>query len=107
MSDPGPIRHAQARSGPKIAYLAEGTGHGGQRCGLFWLGGFKSVMTGTKAEALAELARETKRACLRFDYSGHGASEGLFTEGTISAWLDQSVRMFLSHTQGPQIVVGS
>ena len=32
---------------------------------------------------------------------------GIFTEGTISAWLDQSVHMFRHHTEGPRIVVGS
>src|SRR5204863_412025 len=40
--------------------------------GLFWLGGFKSDMKGTKAEALSEWARQNGRACVRFDYSGHG-----------------------------------
>ena len=41
----------------------------------FWLGGFKSDMKGTKAEALDRWAAEHGRACLRFDYSGHGESE--------------------------------
>jgi pimeloyl-ACP methyl ester carboxylesterase len=74
---------------------------------MFWLGGFKSAMTGTKAEALADMARATRRRCLRFDYSGHGQSAGLFTDGTISLWLEQSVHMFLTHTRGKRIIVGS
>jgi pimeloyl-ACP methyl ester carboxylesterase len=43
---------------------------------VVWLGGFKSDMTGTKAQALADWARERHRAYVRFDYFGHGASTG-------------------------------
>ena len=35
--------------------------------GLFWLGGFKSDMGGTKAEALSAHAQKTGRAIVRFD----------------------------------------
>ena len=58
--------------------------------GLFWLGGFKSDMKGTKAEALSAWARQQGRACVRFDYSGHGESGGTFEAGTIGRWLDES-----------------
>src|SRR6185312_15647948 len=51
--------------------------------GLVWLGGFKSDMKGTKAEALDRWAAAEGRACLRFDYSGHGESSGDFRDGTI------------------------
>jgi pimeloyl-ACP methyl ester carboxylesterase len=91
---------------PPIAYLIDGQSNLG-RCGMVWLGGFKSDMTGSKAEALAALGRETRRPCLRFDYSGHGASGGDFMDGTISAWLDQSCHMFLAHGEGRRILVGS
>jgi pimeloyl-ACP methyl ester carboxylesterase len=100
------INHEELRSGLRIAYLADGP-EDGRRCGFFWLGGFMSDMTGIKAGALADLARGAGRPCLRFDYSGHGASTGEMTEGTISQWLDQSVHMFRRHTKGPRIVVGS
>jgi pimeloyl-ACP methyl ester carboxylesterase len=100
------IKFENAPDGLRIAYRLDGPGGSG-RCGIVWLGGFKSDMTGSKAETLAALARETRRPCLRFDYSGHGASEGVFTEGTISAWLDQSCHMVLTHTRGPQVLVGS
>lgn len=74
--------------------------------GFFWLGGYKSDMTGGKAESLAELARREGRPFLRFDYSGHGASGGRFEDGTISGWLAQA-RHFFERSQGPRIVVGS
>jgi hypothetical protein len=55
--------------------------------GVFWMGGFKSDMKGTKAEVLAQWARENGRSCVRFDYSGHGESGGDFIAGTIGGWL--------------------
>lgn len=75
--------------------------------GLFWLGGFKSDMKGTKAEALSAWARQNGRACVRFDYSGHGESGGAFRDGTIGRWLEESLAVFEAHAQGPQVVVGS
>lgn len=107
MSENRRISYEEGAAGLRIAYLQDGPKDETGRCGLFWLGGFKSEMTGTKATALAELADRTGRPCLRFDYSGHGASAGDFTEGTISAWLEQSLHMFRRHTRGPQVVVGS
>jgi len=79
----------------------------GKGPGLFWLGGFKSDMKGTKAEALDSWAAQQSRACTRFDYSGHGESGGDFSEGTISRWLEDSVAVFNQFCRGPQIVIGS
>jgi pimeloyl-ACP methyl ester carboxylesterase len=75
--------------------------------GLFWLGGFKSDMKGTKAEALSQWARENSRSCVRFDYSGHGESGGDFREGTIGRWLEESLAVFEAQAHGPQVVIGS
>ncbi|HVV61807.1 MAG TPA: alpha/beta hydrolase [Pseudolabrys sp.] len=79
----------------------------GKGPGLFWLGGFKSDMKGTKAEALDRWAEEHGRACIRFDYSGHGESGGQFTDGTIGRWLEESVAVFSHECRCPQIVIGS
>ena len=54
-----------------------------ERPGIVWLGGFKSDMLSTKAERLDQWAASEGRASLRFDYSGHGESGGLFEDGTI------------------------
>jgi len=75
--------------------------------GLVWLGGFNSDMTGTKAQAVAQWAAEHGRACVRFDYSGHGESGGNFRDGSISQWLAESLAVFFAYCRGPQIVVGS
>ena len=75
--------------------------------GLFWLGGFKSDMKGTKAAALDAWAEQQGRACVRFDYSGHGESGGDFTQGTIGRWLEESLAVYARFARGPQVVVGS
>jgi pimeloyl-ACP methyl ester carboxylesterase len=75
--------------------------------GLFWLSGFNSDMKGTKALALDAWAAEQGRACVRFDYSGHGESGGALTDGTIGRWLEESVAVFERFCRGPQVVIGS
>jgi pimeloyl-ACP methyl ester carboxylesterase len=89
----------------RIACLQEPAGPG--RPGLVWLCGLKSEMTSTKAAAVADWALTQNLACLRFDYSGHGISDGPFEEGTIGRWLEEAEAAFCSLTQGPQILVGS
>jgi pimeloyl-ACP methyl ester carboxylesterase len=87
----------------RIAFRADA----GDEPGLLWLGGFKSDMGGIKARALAAWAAEHKRACVRFDYSGHGESGGAFADGTIGRWLEESLAVFAACCRGRQIVIGS
>ena len=79
----------------------------GSAPGLLWLGGFHSDRKGTKAQALDAWAAEQSRACVRFDYSGHGESGGAFTDGTIGRWLAEAVAVFDQFCRGPQVVIGS
>jgi pimeloyl-ACP methyl ester carboxylesterase len=79
----------------------------GANPGLFWLGGFKSDMKGTKAEALDLWGKPHGRAVTRFDYSGHGESGGKFVDGTIGRWLEESLAVYRAFCRGPQVVVGS
>ena len=79
----------------------------GSASGLFWLSGFNSDMRGTKAIALDAWAAERNRACVRFDYSGHGESGGAFVDGTIGRWLEETVAVFEQFCAGPQVVIGS
>lgn len=78
----------------------------GKTPGIFWLGGFRSDMAGSKAMALDALGAEMGLAVTRFDYSGHGISGGDFDLGTISRWLEEAEAV-LARIQGPQIIVGS
>lgn len=93
------------RPGVRLACLGR-RGKAG-RTGFLWLGGFNSDMTGSKAEALDALAGARGRPCLRFDYSGHGRSQGRLDDGTISLWLEEAAAVFTRLTEGPTVVVGS
>ena len=53
------------------------------RPGVLFLGGLASDMEGTKANYLAQWCQSNKESFLRFDYSGHGKSDGIFTDGSI------------------------
>lgn len=98
-------------------FLEVGTGAGIRRIavrprsgtgpGAIWLGGFKSDMKGTKAQALDEWAAGKGRAYVRFDYSGHGESSGDFRDGTVGQWLEESVAVYRKFCQGPQLLIGS
>ncbi|MEM7214915.1 MAG: alpha/beta hydrolase [Pseudomonadota bacterium] len=80
----------------------------GMTPGLVWLGGYRSDMIGTKAEALDEWASQHGYACCRHDYSGHGESGGDFIDGTISRWLEESLAVFDRFcAEGRHVLVGS
>jgi alpha/beta superfamily hydrolase len=46
------------------------------------------------------MGREQGRACVRFDYSGHGESGGAFIDGTIGRWLEESIACSSSSAAG-------
>ncbi len=74
---------------------------------VVWMGGFRSDMAGTKAEALARWAAERGRAYVRFDYFGHGESEGDFREGTITRWRADALAVLDELAPRPVVPVGS
>jgi pimeloyl-ACP methyl ester carboxylesterase len=96
-------------AGAELRQIAFRRRHSQQRnrAGLVWLSGFKSDMASTKAQALDDYCMKSGRALLRFDYSGHGASGGLFEAGTVTRWLEEALAVFRAATTGPQVLVGS
>ncbi|MCC7265758.1 MAG: alpha/beta hydrolase [Caulobacteraceae bacterium] len=93
----------QQPDGEEIAWRrAEGAGPT-----VVWLGGFRSDMAGTKAQALADWALAKGRGYVRFDYLGHGESSGAFERGTITRWREDSLAVIDALTQGPLVLVGS
>lgn len=74
---------------------------------VVWLGGFRSDMAGTKAQALADWAIATGRSYVRFDYFGHGESEGDFAQGTITRWRDDALAVLDQLVMGQAVLVGS
>ncbi|MFO1149847.1 MAG: alpha/beta hydrolase [Alsobacter sp.] len=73
---------------------------------VVWLGGFRSDMASSKADHLDRWAAGRGQSYLRFDYSGHGLSEGRFEEGTIGRWLEDA-RAALAEAGPAPILVGS
>jgi pimeloyl-ACP methyl ester carboxylesterase len=74
---------------------------------LMFLPGYASDMEGTKALALDAFAEARGLAMLRFDYSGTGASDGEFAEGTLGGWLDEALHLIDHLADGPVILIGS
>ena len=103
--------------GGDLQLLAVGTGAArreiavraqpGRGPAVLWCGGFKSDMGGTKAVHLAEWAARAAGAYVRFDYSGHGESEGRFEDGTISRWAEEARAVLDAFCPGETVVVGS
>src|ERR1700741_3716698 len=89
--------------GERLAWR-RGTGAGPT---VVWLSGYRSDMTGTKAEALADWAKDAGRGYLRFDYFGHGESSGDFVQGTITRWREDALAVIEELTEGPRLLVGS
>ena len=79
----------------------------GRSPGVVFLPGYKSDMTGAKALETEAFCRSDGRACLRLDYSGHGASGGRFEDGTISRWTEDALALIDRLTEGKLILIGS
>ena len=90
----------------KIAYK-KFEGKFTNRPGIIFLGGLASDMEGTKAIFLEKWCYSNKISFLRFDYSGHGKSNGIFTDGSILSWFEDALAILDDLTTGKQILVGS
>lgn len=99
------VSHFTTPQNRRLAYRQTEATPGQPR--FVWLSGFKSDMQGSKVLALEAWAKERGYGFLAFDYSGHGASEGDFVDGTIGAWREDTLAAIDELTQGPQILVGS
>lgn len=98
------LKYTQSSEGHKLAYKQS---VGDSPLGYIWCGGLKSDMEGGKATTLHDWADGRGSSYLRFDYFGHGESEGRFRDGTISQWTRDTLHMIDNHTTGPQVIIGS
>jgi alpha-beta hydrolase superfamily lysophospholipase len=103
MTDLQFIEHGTGPTRSRIAVKAF-TGNGPR---VFFFGGFHSNMESTKASVVAEWAKSRGNSVVRFDYSGHGRSERLFEECTLSDWLADSLAVLKHFDDQPRILVGS
>ncbi|XP_007249042.2 abhydrolase domain containing 10, depalmitoylase b [Astyanax mexicanus] len=97
------VQYASRPNLPKLAYQRVK----GKSPGVVFLPGYGLNMSGQKAEALQDFCKSLGHSYLRFDYTGHGASEGTFSEGTIGTWKKDVLFILDEVAEGPQILVGS
>ena len=92
-------------NGVKLAFNHTPADH---HTGVIFCGGFNSSRNGQKALALEAICAREKIPYTRFDYSGHGDSDGKFNEGSIDTWLSDTLCIF-DHIEKPQrhILIGS
>ena len=97
------VEFLETDAGRRIAYVkTEGRGPT-----VVFLGGFMSDMEGSKAQYLEAWAQAEGRAYVRFDYSGHGQSDGRFVDGVIGDWCADARAVIEAVAQGPLVLVGS
>ena len=88
---------------PPLAYARQA----GRAPTVVFLPGFASDMEGEKARFVAAFCAARGQAVLRFDYSGHGASDGHFEEGTIGRWRHDALDVIDALSDGPLLLIGS
>jgi pimeloyl-ACP methyl ester carboxylesterase len=74
---------------------------------VVFLCGFRSDMSGTKAEALDAFCAARGQGFLRFDYFAHGVSSGDFADATIGRFLGDTLAVIDKLTEGKLVLVGS
>ena len=103
MSDEISPHYLKGPRGGRLAYnQLEGKGPT-----VVFLGGLMSDMGGTKAVFLENWARLRGQPFLRFDYSGHGASDEKFTDGSVLDWAEDAAHIIDHLTEGQVLLVGS
>ncbi|PCI54930.1 MAG: alpha/beta hydrolase [Alphaproteobacteria bacterium] len=93
----------------RLAYVRTASSEGGHSLpAVLFLGGFKSDMMGTKAIYLEAQCTARGQEFVRFDYTGHGLSDGVFVDGIIGSW-KQDAKDILDHVVMARevILVGS
>jgi len=103
MTDSEKSQRLELADGTTLAYAHSA----GAAPGVVFCPGFNSDMQGTKALALRDWCAKQRRQYTRFDYFGHGRSDGQHVDGTIGRWLDDTVAILDRVASGPQVLVGS
>lgn len=99
------LQYLTLNNGKKLAYRLREGSHPSPT--LVFLGGYRSDMTGTKAVFLDNLCADKGYNLLRFDYTGHGASDGDFRDGSIGDWTQDALKIIDATIKGDMILIGS
>lgn len=100
------IQYLERKNKPNLAYVYH-KGHDEKAPMIMFLGGFRSDMEGTKAVFLEDFCREAGISFVRFDYSGHGVSEGNFTDRCVGDWADDAQAILDHCNTGQVMLIGS
>lgn len=90
-------------NGTRLAYYHRP----GSEPGILFCGGFNSDMHGIKATTLDNACGRAGIAYTRFDYRGHGASDGDFSAASIDSWLADTLAIIDNISQQRLILCGS
>jgi len=69
--------------------------------------GTLSDKNASKSLFFEQLCRETGQAYCAFDFTGHGESDGIYTDGTIGVWLDDALTVIDDVIKAPVVLIGS
>ena len=94
-------------NGVKVSYHYRPRLKKGPQVSILFLSGYRSDMEGTKAIFLDKLSKKIGYEYLRFDYSGHGSSEGEIEKQLLSDWVDEANFLIKNKLKHPVIIVGS
>ena len=99
----GNVSHVLSSSGEQLAYRRSA----GRDPTVVFLSGYASDMSGAKAMYLESVVTDLGFGFLRFDYSGHGLSDGDFVEGCIGQWAEDALSVIRHACDGPVVLIGS
>lgn len=101
------IQHFTLPSGERMAYrfLPGPTPEPGPV--IVFLPGYMSDMSGGKAQAVIRYAEAQGRACLLFDYTGLGQSDGVFAEKSLPLWREEVIALLGALGIERVVLVGS
>ncbi len=94
-------------NGLKIYYTCNKRKKNGPKISVLFLSGYKSDMLGTKAIYIDQLSKTIGFEYLRFDYSGHGFSEGKIEDQLLSEWIKETIYFIQNKLNYPTIIIGS
>jgi pimeloyl-ACP methyl ester carboxylesterase len=107
--NPSEVNFFKRENAPSLAYVHIEANKNAEisQPAVMFLGGYRSDMEGTKALYLQEKCKKNGQAFIRFDYQGHGRSEGDFEEGTIGKWKEDALFVLDQLVEDKVILVGS
>ncbi len=74
---------------------------------VFYLHGFRADMKGAKVQFVDAVCTKNGFSLTKMEYRGHGSSDGVYTDFTVSDWLADVIQILDTRISGPVIVVGA